>query len=95
MIGFVRGVLRVLGAPCRDHTALFSRQLDDPLPPGVPAGLRIHILYCGGCARFRKQIRLLRDLAGAIGREIDAGEAMPEAVRERVRKRVADESKII
>ena len=95
MIGFVRGVFRVLGAPCREHTALFSRQLDGPLPPGVALGLRIHILYCSGCARFRRQVRLLRDLAGTIGREADGGEAMPGVVRDRVLRRVADESRKI
>lgn len=95
MIGFVRDVLRVLGMPCREHTALFSKQLDEPLPAGIAAGLRIHILYCGGCKKFRAQIRRLRELAGSIGRESDAGEAMPQAVRDRVQQRAADQSKKI
>lgn len=93
MIGFARDVLRVLGMPCREHTALFSRQLDEPLPRGIAVGLRIHIMYCGGCRKFRAQIRRLRDLAGSIGREIDSGEAMPHEVRDRVMRRVADHSK--
>ena len=67
MIGFVREVIRVLGMPCREHVALFSKQLDEPLPLGTAAGLRIHILYCGGCKKFRAQIRRLHDLAGTIG----------------------------
>jgi hypothetical protein len=93
MIGFVRDVFRVLGMPCRQHTTLFSKQLDEPLPPGVAAGLRLHILYCGGCKNFRAQVRRLRDVAGSIGRELDTGEAMPGAVRDRVLRAAADRSK--
>ncbi|MFN7022226.1 MAG: hypothetical protein ACK4WH_12990 [Phycisphaerales bacterium] len=95
MIGFLRDVVRVLGMPCREHTALFSRQLDEPLPRGVAAGLRIHIVYCGGCRRFRAQVRRLRDLARLIGGETESGEGLPEAVRDRVLRRAADESRKI
>lgn len=93
MIGLVRDVFRVLGMSCREHAALLSKQLDEPLPPGVATGLRIHILYCRGCRRFRAQIRRLRDLAGRIGRELESGEAMPGPVRERVLRRAADASR--
>lgn len=92
MIGFTRDVFRVLGMPCREHTALFSKQLDEPLPPGIAAGLRIHIVYCGGCKKFRAQIRRLRELAGTVGRDLDSGEAMPGAVRERVLRRAVGRS---
>jgi hypothetical protein len=95
MIGFVRDVFKVLGMPCREHTALFSKQLDEPLPLGIAAGLRIHILYCGGCKRFRAQIRRLRDLAGTIGQGLDSGESMPKAVRDGVLRRAAESSKKI
>lgn len=95
MIGFGRDVFRVLGMPCREHTALFSKQLDERLPPGIAAGLRIHILYCGGCKKFRAQIRRLRDLAGQIGQDLDSGEGMPQPVREGVLRRAADQSKKI
>lgn len=95
MIAFVRDVLRVLRMPCREHAALFSRQLDEPLPRGIAAGLRIHVLYCTGCRNFRAQIRRLRDLAGRIGREVDAGENMPPAVRDRVIQRASGTSRKI
>ena len=95
MIAFVRDVVGVLRMPCREHTALFSKQLDEPLPAGIATGLRIHILYCGGCKKFRAQVRRLGDLAGTIGRELDSGEAMPGAVRDRVLRRAADQSKKI
>ncbi len=94
MIGFVRDVFRVLSMPCREHTPLLSKQLDEPLPHGIAVGLRIHVLYFRGCKRFRAQIRRLRDIAGVLGQELEAGEAMPGEVRERLRRRAAEASKI-
>ncbi len=95
MIGFLRDVMRVLRMPCREHTVLFSKQLDEPLSSGIAAGLRIHILYCAGCRKFRAQIGRLRELAGSIGQELGSGEAMPQAVRDRVRRRAAQQSRKI
>lgn len=87
MIGFVRDILRVLRMPCREHTELFTRQLDEPLPRGVAAGLRIHVLYCQGCRKFRAQIRKLRDASRDLARDIHTGEALPKAVRDRIVRR--------
>ena len=93
MIGFLRDIVRVLTMPCREHTALFSKQLDDPLPRGIATGLRIHVLYCGGCKKFRAQIRLLRDLSAKIGQELESGEALPPVVRDRVKQRAAEQAR--
>lgn len=91
MIGFVRDVIRVLRMPCRRHTELFTRQLDERLSAGVSAGLRLHVLYCTGCARFRRQVRLLHDLARRVGDEAMGSEKMPEHVRQRVLSASRDE----
>lgn len=93
MIGFARDVLRVLRMPCREHAELFTRQLDEPLPRGVAAGLRIHVLYCEGCRKFRAQILKLRDASRDLARDIHAGEALPKAVRDRIVARAADATK--
>lgn len=93
MIRFVRDVLRVLRMPCREQNALFSKHLDEPLSPGLFAGLRIHILYCSGCKKYRAQIQKLRDLAQRIGQDLASGESMPAALRSRVLGRAADKSK--
>ena len=84
MIGFVRDLVRVLRMPCREHTTLFTRQLDEPLPRGVAAGLAVHVLYCKGCRKFRAQIRKLRDASRELARDIHAGEGLPKAVRDRI-----------
>lgn len=99
MIGYVRDIFRVLGMPCRSHTELFSRQLDAPLAPGIAMGLRIHVLYCTGCKRFRAQIHALRALMNAIDAETETGaeagagssadQKMPPDVRARVMQSAA------
>lgn len=77
---------------CQDHTALLTRQLDEPLSPGETVGLAIHIRICAGCRRFRRQMRALRDLAGSIGAGLEQGPGMPQAARERLGRRLEDES---
>jgi hypothetical protein len=81
---FVRDVLRVLRAPCRDHAALLSKQLDADLRPGLAFGLRLHILSCVGCRRFRTQLRVLRMLFVQLAQEPHSGQPLPPQVRERV-----------
>lgn len=92
MIGLLRDAVRVLGIPCREHTALLSRQLDDRLSKGESLGLWIHLRYCRGCLRFRRQIRLLRELAQALGRDKRLGSNLPEDVSQRVLNRIAQRS---
>ena len=42
---------------CRRAAGLISRQLDADLPPHLRAGLGLHVLLCGACRRFRRQLR--------------------------------------
>jgi hypothetical protein len=92
MIGFLRGMAGVLRTPCSGITALLDRRLDTPppLPPGVAAGLRIHTLYCNGCARYNRQVRLLRTLLGMM-----AAEPLPAEARERLLRCCEDHGKKI
>jgi hypothetical protein len=88
-----KDILRVLNMPCREHTTLFSRQLDAPLSRGEAVGLRIHIVYCRGCRRFRAHLRHLRalgrTLADAAGRE----PGLPTDARERLNALIARAAK--
>lgn len=84
MIGFLRDAVRVLSMSCRSHAELLSRQLDEPLPRGVAFGLRVHLLYCRGCRRFRDQLRHLRELGRACARQMEAVGALPADARARL-----------
>jgi hypothetical protein len=89
MIQFVRDTRDVLSAPCRDHSVLLSRSLDERLRPGLRFGLWLHLKYCAACRAFRDQITRLRALQAApLSQAADAGQAMPAEVRERIRSRL-------
>jgi hypothetical protein len=45
---------------CREASRLLSRRLDRPLPFGERVKLRLHLLVCDACARFERQMALLR-----------------------------------
>jgi hypothetical protein len=76
--------------PCRRHSELLSRQLDEPLTPGTAFGLRVHLVYCAGCRRLRAQLVRLRELASVI--DAGAPDRMPESVRRRVASSVGADS---
>ena len=46
---------------CREVTRLVSESLDRELPLYQRIGLRIHLLMCKFCGRYRKQLLILRE----------------------------------
>lgn len=46
---------------CRQATELMSRQLDGRLGLGQRLSLKMHLMMCGGCRNFGKQVRFLRE----------------------------------
>lgn len=73
--------------PCSEHAALLSRQLDEPLPAGEAFGLALHLRLCKGCRRLKAHLRRLRELARAMGQQIESGEGLPAEARARLAAR--------
>jgi hypothetical protein len=48
---------------CKDVTKLVSESMDRTLPLGKRAGVRLHLLICRFCERYRRQLLLLREAA--------------------------------
>jgi hypothetical protein len=76
---------------CKDVTQLISRSMDASLPIGKRIGVRFHLLICRFCARYRRQLLLIREaarrVADAPGRkEGSAGERLSAEARDRIRK---------
>ncbi len=57
---------------CNEVSRLVSESLDRDLSLGQRLSVRLHLLMCTLCARSRRQIMLLRDVADSYG---DASEA--------------------
>ena len=53
---------------CKQATQLMSQELDRQLNWRERLALRVHVLMCGGCRNFRKQMSFLRDAARHWGK---------------------------
>jgi hypothetical protein len=71
---------------CRRASERLSRALDGRLAPGEKLGLWAHLLLCGPCCRYRKQLRLLDQACRDDAERPAAGE---ERLGETARARIA------
>ncbi len=80
----------VMMLSCRDVTQLISRSMDTSLPLGSRIGVRIHLLICRFCARYERQLLLIRESVRRLAAAEETGdrptaEALSEEARERIR----------
>jgi hypothetical protein len=76
---------------CKDVTRLLSESMDHSLPIGKRVGVRFHLLICKFCARYERQLLLIRETVRRIAAMEDAygspiGEHLSEEAKERIRK---------
>lgn len=89
----VLGRLKVLSPCCRDAARLLSESMDRRLPLAERVGLRVHLLLCGLCRRYGRQLVFLRRLVDVFTKSVEspaspaASELSPEA-RARIRERL-------
>ncbi len=75
---------------CRRASERLSRALDGKLRPGEELGLWAHLLLCGPCCRYRKQLRMLDAAARQLGeRAPDAEHPLPDAAKTRIGEALA------
>lgn len=60
MSAHTHGWTHLLALPCRQATELASAAMDRELTRGERLALRLHLLTCRGCRRFRAQLAALR-----------------------------------
>lgn len=72
---------------CKDVTRLISESMDHSLPLGKRVGMRLHLLICKFCARYERQLLLIREtVKRLVATEDEAGETLSEEAKERIRK---------
>jgi len=76
---------------CKDVTQLLSESMDHSLPFGKRIRVRLHLLMCKFCARYERQLLLIRDTVRRIAAAADTpGEpsvmTLSEEAKERIRK---------
>jgi len=77
--------------PCKDATQLISQSMDTSLPIVKRIRLRLHLRICQWCARYERQLLLIRQTLRRLDAAGDrpegrAGETLSEDARERIRK---------
>ena len=74
---------------CRDVTQLISESMDQSLPLGKRIGVRLHLLICRFCARYERQLLLIRDtVRRLVGAEEIPGEPPWETLSEEAKARI-------
>jgi hypothetical protein len=79
---------------CKDATRLISESMDHTLPLGKRVGVRLHLLICRFCARYERQLHLIRETVRRLAAMEDAygspaGERLSEEAKDRIRKSLA------
>jgi Putative zinc-finger len=72
---------------CKEVSLLMSRACDGRLTWRERIGVRLHLLYCQGCRRFRDQLRYLRAAAQWLAQQAqaDTDTRLPAGARQRIR----------
>jgi len=78
---------------CKDVTKLVSESMDRSLPFGKRIGVRLHLLICKFCARYERQLLLVRETVRRLAATVEApgepsGETLSEEAKERIRKSI-------
>lgn len=81
--------LRRLNLPCRDISRLISAAQDQRLSRGERFAVRLHLLYCSACRKFKRQIRYMRETLQALQDAdpvTEAGPGLSPEARERIKR---------
>jgi hypothetical protein len=74
---------------CKDVTRLISESMDASLPIGKRIGVRLHLLMCKFCARYERQLLLIRETVRClVATEAKPGEPPGEVLSEEAKERI-------
>ena len=83
-------IIRALAPNCRDAIRLQSDAMNRPLPFLQRLGLRIHLIFCVWCARYRRQLLWLRGTAQQLESKEDET-ALSRAAKARMQLAIRSE----
>ncbi len=76
---------------CKEVTRMVSESLDRELPFYQRIGIRMHLLMCKLCSRYRRQLLLLREtirLQAASSEDTESAIVLPPGTRERIKRSI-------
>ena len=75
---------------CKEVSLLMSKQYDTRLMWSERLAVRVHLLYCRGCARLKDQLQFLRAASRRLAAGAAAGAGLSRNARDRIRARLQD-----
>ncbi len=78
---------------CKEVSVLLSRACDTRLTWREWLAVRLHLLYCAGCARLERQLAFLRSVGRRVREEAPGETRLPDPARERIRQQLRQEQK--
>ena len=81
---------------CKDASRLQSQSQDRTLQLGERLSLRLHLLICNNCRRFKQQLELIRQACQQASKSEgmgDDGEALSTEAKARILKELASSQK--
>lgn len=73
---------------CKEVSVLLSRACDTRLTWRERLAVRLHLLYCAGCARLRHQLEFLQRAARRLHTDAPGDTRLPEPARKRIQDRL-------
>ena len=76
---------------CQEVTRLISESFDHPLPFRKQIGMRLHLLICKWCDRFRRQVLFIQDSLRRGAAQLESQDlaslmSLSTAARERIKQ---------
>jgi hypothetical protein len=76
---------------CRTASLLQSQKLDDSTSSTELIGLRLHLLLCSTCRRYRKQLDFIRETAKQANQALTTNSEMSSSSREKLKALLKDQ----
>lgn len=78
---------------CKDVTKLLSESMDRSIPLGMRIGVCLHLIICKWCARYERQLLLIRETVRRLAATLEApgessGETLSEEAKARIKKSI-------
>jgi hypothetical protein len=79
---------------CKEVTQWISESLDQNLPLRLRIGVKMHLLMCRFCSRYRRQMLFLRDIIHHYSARVEDTSptaSLPPEARERIKRALRHE----
>ncbi len=75
-MSLIRSMQLILGLKCRDASRFIAESADRGLTWDERWALRVHLVTCDPCRRFKKQLRILSQIISRFGERLISGELL-------------------